>query len=178
MALNEKRARFIKEFLVDLNASQAAVRAGYSPKTARQQGSRLLSDADIQEAVAAAQKARSERTKITADRVVRELALIAFADLGTVMQWGPEGISLKNSASLTPEQSAIVSEVVQTRDGIRVKLHNKLDALGKLGQHLGIFKPEAQSSAEDPIAELLRQIDGTTPILPSMVCQEGSRELV
>lgn len=73
MALNPKQAAFVREYLVDLNATQAAVRVGYSEKTAKQQGSRLLTNADIRAAVDAAQQGRSERTKITADYVLENL---------------------------------------------------------------------------------------------------------
>lgn len=71
--LTPKQARFVAEYLVDLNATQAAIRAGYSEKTARQAGSENLSKPDIQEAIEEAQQARSKRTGIDQDEVVRGL---------------------------------------------------------------------------------------------------------
>lgn len=68
--LNPKQQRFIDEYLIDLNATQAAVRAGYSARTAEAQGSRLLSHVKVKEAVDAAIAARSARTAITADYVL------------------------------------------------------------------------------------------------------------
>jgi phage terminase small subunit len=84
VAINAKRAAFVREYLIDLNATQAAIRAGYSPKTARQQGARLLSDVDIQAAVQKAQAELSQIALVTAEDVVKGLREIAT---GT----GPEG---------------------------------------------------------------------------------------
>ncbi len=88
-------------------------------------------------------EARSERTKITADRVVQELARIAFANAGDFFDWSPEGITIKARADLTHEQQAVVVEVSETKTDhggtIRVKLGDKLAALDKLARHLGMF---------------------------------------
>jgi phage terminase small subunit len=79
--LTPNQARFVEEYIVDLNGKQAAVRAGYSPKTAEVQASRLLKYAQVQAALKAAVQARSRRTGITADRVVLELAKLAFSNI-------------------------------------------------------------------------------------------------
>jgi phage terminase small subunit len=73
MSLTPKQARFVEEYLVDLNATQAAIRAGYSPKTAYSQGERLLKNVEVHRAIQEAQEARSERTGITQDEVIRGL---------------------------------------------------------------------------------------------------------
>jgi phage terminase small subunit len=78
--LTAKQQRFVEEYLVDLNATQAAIRAEYSEKTARQQGQHLLTNIDIQEAIQRGKKELSEKTKITQERVINELAKVAFAD--------------------------------------------------------------------------------------------------
>ena len=80
MALNDKQQRFVDEYLKDLNATQAAIRAGYSAKTAYAIAEKLLRKVEIQQAVQDAKKARSERTEITQDRVLQELARLAFFD--------------------------------------------------------------------------------------------------
>ena len=72
MALTDKQRRFVEEYLIDLNATQAAIRAGYSERTANEQGARLLAKASVAAAIAEAQAARSERTKIDADYVLRQ----------------------------------------------------------------------------------------------------------
>ena len=76
-ALSTRRARFVAEYLVDLNATQAAIRAGYSPHTARQQGSRLLTDVDISRAIAQGQRELAERTQANETFIVAELVEIA-----------------------------------------------------------------------------------------------------
>jgi len=78
--LTEKQQRFVDEYLVDLNATQAAIRAGYSAATANEQGAQLLAKLSIQTAVAAGRKAQQERTQISADRVVTEAWNIVTAD--------------------------------------------------------------------------------------------------
>jgi phage terminase small subunit len=82
MTLTLKQARFAEEYIVDLNGKRAAIRAGYSAKTAEVQASRLLRHAQVRAALKAAVQARSKRTQITADSVVTELAKLAFANLG------------------------------------------------------------------------------------------------
>src|SRR4051794_18436907 len=143
MSLNDRQARFVGEYLVDLNATQAAIRAGYSAKTAYSAGERLLRNVEVAAAIAEAQAARSRRTEVTADQVVLELARIAFGDPRRVMSWGPGGVKLRPSAELADEEAAIVAGVGETttKEGgtLRVKTVDKLGALRLLGQHLGLF---------------------------------------
>ena len=73
---------------------------------------------------------------------MHEVALIALADPRSVMTWGPRGVTLIDSAKLTRDQAAIVAEVAQTKDGIRLKTHSKLDALEKLIRRMGLSAPE------------------------------------
>ena len=77
--LTPKQQRFVGEYLIDLNATKAAIRAGYSKKTAKQQGARLLTNVDIQTVIQRAMDERSLRTGIKADRMIAELARIGFA---------------------------------------------------------------------------------------------------
>ena len=79
--MTAKQERFVDEYLADLNATQAAIRAGYSEKTARAMGHENLTKPDIEEAIAEALKARRQRTEITQDRVLEELAVLAFAPI-------------------------------------------------------------------------------------------------
>jgi phage terminase small subunit len=141
--LNERQARFVAEYLLDLNATQAAVRAGYSPRSARQVAGRMMTNDDIAAAIAEAQAVRSRRTEVTQDRVVLELARLAFGDPRRVMSWGPGGVKLRPSAELSDEEAAIVAEASQTvtENGgtIRLKVCEKLGALRLLAQHLGML---------------------------------------
>ena len=143
MPLNDRQARFVAEYLVDLNATQAAIRSGYSARSAYSTGERMLRNAEVAAAIAEAQAARSRRTEVTADRVVLELARVAFGDPRRVMSWGPGGVKLRPSAELADEEAAIVAEVGETttKEGgsLKLKTVDKLGALRLLGQHLGMF---------------------------------------
>jgi len=141
--LTPKQATFAEEYLVDMNATAAAKRAGYSARTAEWQGPQLLGKPHVQERIQSAMRERSARTGITQDRVLQEIARVAFADPRSVMSWGPDGVVLCRSETLTDDQAAIVSEVSQTVNesggSIRLKLNDKLDALEKLAKHVGLY---------------------------------------
>lgn len=79
--LTDRQARFCEEYLIDLNATQAAIRAGYSEKTANEQGARLLANVSVQEKIAELKAERSKRTEITQDSVIQELAAVARAEV-------------------------------------------------------------------------------------------------
>jgi phage terminase small subunit len=140
--MTKKQQRFVEEYLIDLNATQAAIRAGYSEKTAYAAGQRLLKNVETE--IASALAARSSRTEVTADRVVQELARIAFVDTRQIFEWGPDGVTLRPSDELTEDEAAIVEEVSETRSktgrSIKAKRFDKLKALELLGRHLGMFK--------------------------------------
>ena len=166
MPLTDKQARFVEEYLVDLNATQAAIRAGYSEETARAIGSENLSKPDIADAVAKAKADRSERTGITSDRVLEELGKIAFADIRKAVRWGrnpidetsenadPNGlgifpVSLVPSEDIDDDTAAAVSEVSLTQSGIKIKMHDKKAALVDVGKHLGMFKERVEHTGKD-----------------------------
>jgi len=146
--LTPKQERFVDEYLVDLNATQAAIRAGYSVKTARQIGEENLSKPDIQAAIQARKVALQQSTHISAERVVKELARIAFGDKRRVVTWGPNGIEIVDSKDLSDDDAAMVSEVTEedTKYGVRrkVKVHDKVKALELLGRHLGLFSDKVE----------------------------------
>ncbi len=139
--LTDRQRRFVEEYLVDLSAAAAAIRAGYSPKNAGRVGSRLKNLPWVRAAIERAMAARRRRTRITQDRVVEELARIAFADIREFVSWDADGVSLRASEQLTGEQTACVAEIVESPGkggkGLRVKLHGKTQALALLARHLG-----------------------------------------
>jgi len=94
MKLSPKQRRFTEEYLVDLCASRAAIRAGYSPKTAYSQGQRLLKNVEVKKKIDAAMMRRSEQTEIDQDQVLREHGRICFSDVRRVIAWGPDGVRL------------------------------------------------------------------------------------
>ena len=87
--LTPKQKAFVSEYLIDLNATQAAIRAGYSPKTANEQGARLLANVSIAQTIQKAMQDREQRTEITQDRVLQEYARLAFYDPRKLFQ--PDG---------------------------------------------------------------------------------------
>ena len=157
MPLTPRQQRFVAEYLIDLNATAAARRAGYSTRTAHNQGPRLLANVEVQQAIQLSMSRREDRTQIKADNVLNELAKIAFSDLRSFVEWNATAVTLKDSAGLAPEASACVSEVSQTVSegggSIRFKLHDKVAALKLLGEHLGLF-----DNRRDPIDAILERI--------------------
>ena len=111
MKLTPKQARFVQEYLIDLNAAQAAIRAGYSAKTARVIGHENLTKPDIAVAIEKAKAKRAERTELTSDMVVDELRKIGFANMADYMKSTPEGDPYLDFSALTPAQTAALSEV-------------------------------------------------------------------
>ena len=149
--LTPKQAAFVQEYLVDLNATQAAIRAGYSEDTASEIGYENLNKPQIAESIQAAMDLRAERTGITVDRVLVELARMGFADVRQIFTAGGQ---LKDIASLPPEVAASVQSVeVVTRPGAevdengnrtieyvhKIKLADKRGPLELLGKHLSVF---------------------------------------
>lgn len=108
MELTPKQERFVAEYLIDLNATQAAIRTGYSAKTAASQGARLLKQGGVARAVQAAQQARAVRTEITQDRVLQELARIAFFDIRRLYR--ADG-SMKDPCELDADTAAALASI-------------------------------------------------------------------
>ncbi|MFB1482259.1 terminase small subunit [Corallococcus sp. RDP092CA] len=163
-ALTAKQERFVQEYLLDLNATRAARAAGYSERTAESQGSRMLRNVKVLEAVAAAQTARAERVEVKADDVLRELLLIARTDIGDA--FSPTGALLplkempahlrRAISSIEVEQLTVEGEAIGTV--AKVKLWDKPKSLELLGKHLRLFvdKVEAvvQHGHEDALGAL------------------------
>lgn len=158
--VTEKQKRFVAEYLIDLNATQAAIRAGYSPKTANEQGARLLANVSVQGGIAQAMAERSRRTGISQDRVVQELAKIAFVNASDVIDM--------EQATVLPgavREDLACIQSVKVKDGNtmerEVKLADKLRALELLGRHLGMFKDKVEVSGlaeeQSKLSELLEQ---------------------
>jgi phage terminase small subunit len=137
--LTPKQKRFVEEYLVDLNATQSAIRAGYSKKTSGRIGAENLQKPVIQAAIEKAMDKLSDRTAVTQDRVVKELARIAFVDPTKVINFTRGTIM----DSLSEDDRAVLAGV-KVRDGDtfserEVRLLDKLRALELLGKHLGMF---------------------------------------
>lgn len=152
--LTVKQRMFVEEYLIDLNATQAAIRAGYSAKTADQQGSRMLANVKVQQAIAERMAERSRRTGVNQDRVVLELAKIAFVRMTDVVDSNGR---IKQGAS-TDDLSCIESIKYKESDNEfggsverEVKIASKLKALELLGKHLGMWNDKLDVNVAAPI---------------------------
>ncbi len=150
--LTPKQQTFVDEYLVDLNATQAAIRAGYSVKNAGKIGSELLQKTRIKNAIDKAMAECSRRTGITQDRVLRELAKVAFVNATDVINM--DDATLKGDANR--EDTAAIASVrvktIPTEAGEiterEVKVYDKIKALELLGKHLGMFTDKLNVNAE------------------------------
>lgn len=138
--LTPKQKRFVDEYLVDLNATQAAIRAGYKSTNADTVAAQLLSKTWVSEAVKQAMNKREQRTEITQDRVLQQLAKIAFADIKNTVEWDGNDIRIRPSEEV---DGTIIASITQTEiKGIvskEIKLNDRMKALDLLGRHLGLF---------------------------------------
>lgn len=142
--LTAKQRIFVKEYLVDLNATQAAIRAGYSPKTAAEQGVRLLRNIKVQEAIQAAIQMREARVDFSADSTLRELKNIVHFNIKSIFN---EDGSLKKLHELDDDTAAAVNSVKFTSkmDGddvlkvTEIKIHDKNKAIDSAMRHFGLF---------------------------------------
>lgn len=164
--MTKKQKRFCEEYLIDLNATQAAIRAGYSPDTAKAIGCENLTKPDIRAHIDRVMAERSRRTGVNADRVVQELAKIAFVNATDVID--PKTATVKEDA-LPEDTAAIQSVKVKTfgEDGLEreIKMADKLKALEMLGRHLGMFKDKLELSGgldieKTKLDDLLEQMRG------------------
>jgi len=147
-ALTDKQRRFVEEYVVDFNATQAAIRAGYSPDTAQQIGSENLSKPVIQDAIQEIQSKLSEETGITAKRVIEEYAKIAFVDIREAFSVDNGLHDVRQIDDSTAAALSSVETFEVRQDGMvightrKVKFHDKIRALEALGKHLGVFEKD------------------------------------
>lgn len=153
--LTKKQQAFVDEYLIDLNATQAAIRAGYSTDTAKEIGCENLTKPNIKNSIDKALAERSKRTGINQDRVIQELAKIAFLNPSDV-------INMQNASVLTDadkDDLSCISSVKIKRsssdvgDSVEreVKVYDKLKALDLLGRHLGMFNDKLKIEGSIPI---------------------------
>jgi phage terminase small subunit len=167
MALSDKQQRFCEEYLIDLDASAAYRRAGYNPKSenvARSASGRLLLNVAVQEEVKRLKVERSQRTGITADRVLSELAAIGFSDIGDLLEFTATGVKFKPQDQI-PEAARRAVSAVKVRheygsdnsppaDVLEFKIWPKVDALKQLVLHLGLIAPVKMKVGADPDSPL------------------------
>lgn len=172
-ALNHKQAAFVREYLICGNATQAAVKAGYSASTAKQQGSRLLTNVDVQAAIAKGREkvvAKAEaQFDLTLNKVLAEYQRIAMTGMSRFMHVDADGTPRIDLSACTPADLDLLAEVTveeftsgrgeDAREVRRVKIKplDRLNALEKLGKHLGMAD-KAGNEAMSDLASALTQI--------------------
>lgn len=160
--LTPSEQRFVEEYLIDLNATQAAIRAGYAKSGAAVQGHRLLRNDKIAAAIQQAKQERTERTNITADNVLRELARVGFSDIQSIARITDEGVAVRVSDDWTEDDSRCVQSISEKIDDgrrlIAVKLWDKLKALEMLAKHLGVYDDKPDVNVNVSWAEMLTEV--------------------
>lgn len=176
--LTEMQRKFCDEYLIDLNAKQAAIRAGYSERTAQEQASRLLSNVKVQDYLKKRKEDRIERTEITQDFVLRELyeiACVKATDYARVIERqamieiNGESVPLTDAdgkpimyrtvepvltEELTEAQKKALSVIKKGRDGFEIKPYSKVEALKLLGAHLGMWNKKGELDEQEQKARI------------------------
>lgn len=184
MTLTEKQKTFCREYIVDLNATQAAIRAGYSEKTATASASRLLMNVKVQHEIKKLMEERNTRTNISADDVIRQLARIAFMDIKDMIEWGVEErneiidhdedgepiiekiqseyVRLKDREQI---DGTLVQSVKMTKYGMAVEFPDRMRAIEMLAKHTGVFDDRPNVAVDvsgfvDALKETAQQVGG------------------
>lgn len=145
--LTEKQKRFVAEYLVDLNATAAAKRAGYKdPNIGRQ----LITKNNVSAEIAKRREKLQSKLEITQETVLQELAAIAFAN-GTdfVTVTGAGLLDVKPTSQVSREKLPAIAGIKYSQNGIEIKLHDKVRALELLGKHLGVFATSGGAAAQE-----------------------------
>lgn len=189
MALTEKQKLFVEEYLVDLNAKQAAIRAGYSPKTAEQIGYKLVQKSSVSEEIEKAMARRAKRLSVRQEDVINELKAIAYTERsryakvvekqaymttedGTRIPLTDEDgnpimyrtVQVELTDNLSEDEKKAIAGIKMGKNGIEVETADKVRALELLGRHLGMFKEKVEVSGLDEqknkLDSILKQMRG------------------
>ena len=139
MALTARQERFVEEYMIDLDAKNAAIRAGYSARSEKTLGPRLTKRKNVAARIEEEKAQRARRTGITAERVLRELAQLALFDASKCL--GMLNGDMEKMEELERETASIAAIKIG-RGGIEIRFHDKTRALELLGRHMGIFREE------------------------------------
>lgn len=145
MALTARQERFVEEYMIDLDAKNAAIRAGYSARSAKTLGPRLTKMKNVAARIEEEKAKRARRTGITAERVLRELAQLAFFDASKCL--GMLNGDMEKMEELERETASIAAIKIG-KGGIEIRFHDKTRALELLGRHMGIFREEGAGREE------------------------------
>jgi phage terminase small subunit len=166
--LTQKQEAFCLAYIETGNASEAYRRshdvgADTKPESIWQSASRVMSDVKVLSRIAELRSAAADRAEITQERVLRELGKIGFADIRKAVKWGDglavadietgevriaNGVALVGSEDIDDETAAAIAEISQTKEGLKVKFHDKKGALVDIGRHLGMFKDDKDKAGD------------------------------
>lgn len=162
--LTEKQKRFADEYLIDLNATQAAIRAGYSPRSAAEQASRLLKNAKVRAYIDERMAELSRRTGVNQERILRELARIAFVNAPELINM--EDATIREDATID-DMAAIASvrvKIIPTENGQgierEIRLADKIRALDLLGKRFAMWTERQQIDANFGV-QIIDDVGGT-----------------
>lgn len=165
--MTKKQKIFADEYLIDLNATRAYRVAYPSVKrdeTAAQAGSRMLRNVKVAAYIQERMEERQKRTEITQDRVLEELAAIAFAKATDYAEIKGECVRIKDTDTLNEQQIRAIAGIKEGKFGIELKLNDKEKALELLGRHLGMFKDKVEVSGleeeKKKLGDILEQLRG------------------
>lgn len=157
--LTEKQKRFCEEYLIDLNATRAYKEAYPSVKreeTAASAAARMLRNVKVAEHIRERMEDRQKRTEITQDRVLRELAAIAFADVTDIVSFNGGRVVIKPTDDLPRETRKIIAGIKEGQYGTEVKTYDRIRALELLGKHLGMFDQKDELDKEEQKARIAK----------------------
>lgn len=168
--LTAKQELFCNEYLIDLNATQAAIRAGYSVDTAKQMGCENLAKPYLNEYISELKAIRLKKCEISQENVLKELAKIGFANIRNF--YNPDG-NLRKPHELDDNSAAALASIdvdeikeynrdTGTRDVVgitkKIKLHSKTTALDLLGRHLGIFEKDNKQRSSEGLKLIIKEV--------------------
>lgn len=156
--MTDKQKAFCQEYLVDLNATQAAIRAGYSSHTAREIAAETLSKPYIQEEIARLMAERSKRTEISADEVLQRFHDWAFAERHKAFKLSGNTLVIASMEEWPPALQSCITGIEQTKTGIKITFTDPIRAMENLGRHLGIYNDSLNLNTGLSIAEIEAQI--------------------
>lgn len=163
--MTDNQRRFADEYLIDLNATRA-YKVAYpnvtKDTTAATNGGRLLRNAEIEKYISERMQERQQRTEVTQDRVVQELAAIAFAKATDYVNIKSNGVTsmvvVRPTDDLTDDQIRAIASIKEGANGIEIKLNSKEKALELLGRHLGMWNDKMDLKIT-PSADTVREIE-------------------
>ena len=142
--LTSKQEQFCQEYIKDNNAAAAAIRAGYSDRSAREIGYENLTKPHIVDRIAELRKEIADRNNITIDDIIQENKRIAFSKISNIIEYDSDGLTIKTFDQLSDDVIATISGIKITKEGIEVKFWDKQKSLDMLSKHLGFYEKDSR----------------------------------